>query len=80
MANDPQKNPATTFWSSQTEEDIAIKWFLGLIGMWIVLTLMVDMGWPTEVAVAIAVVTATSVVLNYGPDVFKNLGINTNAT
>lgn len=53
------------------------KWLLGIGGMWVILTLMVDLGDTADLAVAIALVTMGSVVLTYGPDVFTSLGIST---
>lgn len=51
------------------------KWFLGLGGTWIILTLMVDLGDTSDLAVALALVIMSSVVLTYGADAFKNLGL-----
>lgn len=66
-----------TFWTSKEEKDIALRWLLGLSGTWIILSLMVDLGDTAEFAVALAMVITGSVVLQYGPDVFKSLNINT---
>jgi len=55
------------------------KWLLGIGGTWIILTLMVDLGDTADLAVALALVIMGSVVLTYGPDVFKSLGISTTA-
>lgn len=51
------------------------KWFLGMAGTWIILTLMVDLGDTSDLAVALALVIMSSVVLTYGADAFKNLGL-----
>ena len=67
----------TSFWSSPDEKAKAIRWLIGLGGTWIILTLMVDLGDTAELAVALALVISGSVVLTYGPDVFKSLGIST---
>lgn len=52
-----------------------MRWFLGLGGTWIILTLMVDLGDTSDLAVALALVIMSSVVLTYGVDAFKNLGL-----
>ena len=65
------------FWSSPDEKTKAMRWLLGLGGTWIILTLMVDLGEPSDFAVALALVIAGSVVLQYGPEVWKSLGIST---
>jgi hypothetical protein len=59
--------------------DKELKWLLGIGGTWIILTLMVDLGDTSDLAVALALVIMGSVILQYGPDVFKNLGISTAA-
>jgi hypothetical protein len=54
-----------------------MKWLLGIGGTWIILTLMVDLGDTADLAVALALVIMGSVLLTYGADVFKSLGIST---
>jgi hypothetical protein len=56
-----------------------LKWLLGIGGVWIVLTLMVDLGDTADLATALALVIMGSVVLEKGPDVFTSLGISTAA-
>jgi hypothetical protein len=69
-----------SFFSSSDEKTKAMKWLLGLGGTWIILTLMVDLGETSDLAVALGLVIAGSVVLQYGPNVFQSLGVNTTIT
>lgn len=55
----------------------ALRWAAGLFGVWLVLTVMADLGETADLAVAIALVVMGSVLLQYGPDVLKELGVNT---
>lgn len=55
----------------------ALKWLLGVAGTWVILTLLVDLGETSDLAVALALVLAGSVVLTYGPEMFQALGIQT---
>jgi hypothetical protein len=66
-----------SFWASDDEKAVALRWLMGLSGTWIILTLMVDLGDTSDLAVALALVIMGSVLLEYGPDVFKSLGIST---
>ncbi len=66
-----------SFWSNPDEKALALRWLLGLGGTWIILTLMVDLGDTSDLAVALGLVIMWSVLLQYGPDVFKSLGIST---
>ena len=66
--------PASPVPSSLSVEE---KWLLGLGGTWVILTLMVDLGDTADLAVALALVIMGSVILQYGPKVFTNLGIST---
>ena len=59
------------------ERTKALRWLLGLGGTWIILTLMVDLGDTSDLAVAFALVLMGSVLLEYGPEVFSALGIST---
>lgn len=63
------------FWSSSDEKAVALRWMLGLGGTWIILTLMVDLGDTSDLAVALALVIMGSVVLTYGDKVFIELGL-----
>lgn len=56
-----------------------LKWLVGIGGLWIILTLMVDLEDTADLAVAIAIVVMGSVLLQDGPNVFKELGISTTA-
>jgi hypothetical protein len=71
----PPTNPRT-FFTSPDEKDLALRWLLGITGTWIILTLMVDLGEPAELAVAFAIVIMGSVLLGYGPKVFDSLGLS----
>jgi hypothetical protein len=62
---------------SKDEFQAALKWLVGIGGTWVILSLMVDLGDTGELAVALALVIMGSVVLEYGPDVFTELGIST---
>lgn len=73
-----QKQPS--FWTSPDEKAKALRWAIGLGGTWIILSLMVDLGDTAELGVAFALVIMGSVLLTYGPDVFKELGFSTSAT
>jgi hypothetical protein len=68
-----------TFWTSKDEKAKALRFLLGIGGTWIILTLMVDLGDTSDLAVALALVMFGSVALTYGPDVFKSIGISTAA-
>lgn len=68
-----------SFWTTPDEKAKAMRWLLGLGGTWIILTLMVDLGDTADLAVALALVVSGSVILAYGPDVFKSLGVSTAA-
>ena len=65
----------TSFWSSPDEKAIALRWMLGLGGTWIILTLMVDLGDTSDLAVALALVIMGSMLLAYGDKVFIELGL-----
>lgn len=71
---------STSFWSSPEEKTKVLRWLLGLGGTWIILTLLVDLGEPSDFAVALAIVLMGSVVLQYGGNVFQSLGISTTTT
>jgi hypothetical protein len=70
-------NPTPDILSSGADTQKILKWLLGIGGMWIILTLMVDLEDTADLAVAIALVVMGSVLLQYGPNVFTNLGIST---
>jgi hypothetical protein len=65
------------FWTSPDEKAKALRFLLGLTAMWIILSLMVDLGDTSDLAVAIALVTMSSVLLVYGPTVFSAMGFST---
>lgn len=61
----------------EDERTKALKWAGAIFGVWLVLTVMADLGDTADLAVAIALVIMGSVILQYGPDVMKELNINT---
>jgi hypothetical protein len=72
----PPPTNTGTFFTSPDEKTLALRWLLGITGTWIILTLMVDLGEPAELAVAFAIVIMGSVILGYLPKVFESVGIN----
>src|SRR5579864_6659308 len=67
----------TSFWTSSDEKAIALRWLVGIVFVWIVLSFMVDLGETADLAVAFALVITGSVVFAYSPGVFASLGIST---
>jgi len=57
-----------------------VRWAVGLLGTWIALTILVDLGDTAELGAGLAVLIATSSVLVYGVPALAQLGFITSSS